>query len=217
MLQTIKELAQLRASGSISESAYQKLMWLVAKEQFCGNRQKCSDYYAQVLSSEYWAEKAKKIKEETPYCECCGSTLNLQVHHLTYYHLGFESRYELRVLCEDCHRAIHKIKDVSQGLSFSDFATLDEAYKEELNDIRKRAREAEQDLLNHYREARSSAFLDGSKLDNFTKEIVSLLSFDPRRLTRTASIIRRTCFGWEPFPHEEFVKRLAFHKRQQWR
>lgn len=217
MLQTIKELAQLRASGSISESAYQKLMRLVVTEYIHWYGQECCDY-ERVLSSEYWAEKAKKIKEETPYCECCGSTLNLQVHHLTYNHLGFECRYELRVLCEDCHRAIHKIKDISKGLSLSDYEILDKAYKEELNGIRKRADEAAQDLRNHYRAARSAAFLDGSKLDNFAKEIVSLLFFDPRRVSTTASIIRATCFGgWEPFPHDEFVKRLAFHKRQQWR
>jgi len=38
----------------------------------------------------------------------CQQTENLTVHHLSYEHLGREYPWELEVLCQACHDAIHR-------------------------------------------------------------------------------------------------------------
>ena len=38
----------------------------------------------------------------------CRATINLTVHHLSYEHLGREYSWELEVLCQACHDAIHR-------------------------------------------------------------------------------------------------------------
>lgn len=40
-------------------------------------------------------------------CALCNSREELQVHHLSYEHLGKERDYELQVLCHSCHQDVH--------------------------------------------------------------------------------------------------------------
>lgn len=40
-------------------------------------------------------------------CAKCGARNKLQVHHLSYQHLGDELDCELMVLCHSCHQKVH--------------------------------------------------------------------------------------------------------------
>ena len=75
--------------------------------------------YLQYLQSEKWGEIAKKRMEIDKYrCACCGSAgtmaNKLEVHHLSYSHLGQEENrvYEdLVTLCHCCHKSVHKMME----------------------------------------------------------------------------------------------------------
>jgi len=38
------------------------------------------------------------------WCEKCGSTQRLQIHHITYSRIGHERMDDLQVICSKCHR-----------------------------------------------------------------------------------------------------------------
>lgn len=60
--------------------------------------------YKEYLNSEEWKEKRKEFIElANKECEECGSTKNLQVHHLNYDNIYHESEEDVEVLCDDCH------------------------------------------------------------------------------------------------------------------
>lgn len=44
-------------------------------------------------------------------CYICGSSTNLNTHHITYAHVGEEQPHELICLCHDCHMKVHECKD----------------------------------------------------------------------------------------------------------
>jgi len=70
-----------------------------------------TSYYAKYLQSQQWENRrAAEIVRAGYRCEHCGVSKwsrVLQVHHLTYDHLGAELPGELMVLCAECHLAIH--------------------------------------------------------------------------------------------------------------
>lgn len=66
--------------------------------------------YREYLQSPHWQKVRNEIiKVRGEKCEICGATENLQVHHKTYKHLGFEENYpeDLIVVCKKCHYKIH--------------------------------------------------------------------------------------------------------------
>ena len=66
--------------------------------------------YQQYLKSFTWQEKrTERLKIDGFKCANCGSTRQLQVHHIHYpNHLGTENVYtDLITLCADCHAYIH--------------------------------------------------------------------------------------------------------------
>jgi len=64
--------------------------------------------YADYLRRPWWRGLRQwKIDNVGGKCERCGSTLNLQVHHLTYDTLGEEMPWDLEVLCKRCHGKEH--------------------------------------------------------------------------------------------------------------
>jgi len=76
-----------------------------------------NNYYA----TKHWKEFSKKVRKETPYCELCKGTKNLQVHHLRYRFFK-EKRNDVRVLCENCHlRKVHQQKGELDMLDILDF------------------------------------------------------------------------------------------------
>lgn len=53
----------------------------------------------------------EKIVEEQPYCQLCGKTWDLHIHHIIYRsQLGNNDERNLIRLCSDCHRKVHSNK-----------------------------------------------------------------------------------------------------------
>jgi hypothetical protein len=75
-----------------------------------------------INSPEWKWRKEQFYKTHPKVCYCCGSTENVQLHHTTYDHLGCEFDNELEPLCERCHSALHKIKDIAEGSDDPDCA-----------------------------------------------------------------------------------------------
>lgn len=75
-----------------------------------------SKEYDKYMSSNKWKEKrVKRLKLDNNCCVMCGRPNNgkdgkevLQVHHITYKHLGNEPLEDLVSLCPSCHKKIHK-------------------------------------------------------------------------------------------------------------
>lgn len=70
-----------------------------------GTRSIYSDY----IQSESWKLKRReRIELDKFQCKLCGSAINLQVHHISYEHLGHEPMDDLVTLCFGCHQWVHK-------------------------------------------------------------------------------------------------------------
>jgi phage terminase large subunit GpA-like protein len=67
--------------------------------------------YAWYLSSDEWKHRSLQTKADRGHtCEHCGANANLEVHHLTYKHIGAERPEDMLVLCRKCHARIHGIE-----------------------------------------------------------------------------------------------------------
>lgn len=68
--------------------------------------------YREFLQDPEWKEYSLSLISGES-CWNCGSEENLEVHHLTYRKiLPWEyDRSEVRVLCRDCHKAVHTVAD----------------------------------------------------------------------------------------------------------
>lgn len=65
--------------------------------------------YDAYLTSEHWRQtRRRKLRAVDNKCERCGATRKLQVHHKHYRTLFAEADEDLEVVCQDCHRRIHK-------------------------------------------------------------------------------------------------------------
>jgi 5-methylcytosine-specific restriction endonuclease McrA len=64
--------------------------------------------YDDYLQSPEWAEKRRRVLERANHiCEGCAAAPAVQVHHLTYQHVGDELLWELRAVCLSCHERAH--------------------------------------------------------------------------------------------------------------
>lgn len=60
------------------------------------------------LHSDQWKQvKRKVLKRDGHHCQSCGSSLHLEVHHVTYDRLGNEDLSDLVTLCNSCHSKLH--------------------------------------------------------------------------------------------------------------
>ena len=70
-----------------------------------------NERYQEYLQSDWWAKNREMALEAADHkCYVCGRPFDLQVHHLTYEHIGFEHLYDLVVLCKTHHRDIENVK-----------------------------------------------------------------------------------------------------------
>tara|TARA_B110000483_G_C18015757_1_gene472977 strand:- start:11 stop:628 length:618 start_codon:yes stop_codon:yes gene_type:complete len=64
--------------------------------------------YHKYLKSIEWKNKSKGVKErDRGCCRICNSSLNLEVHHRTYFNIGNEKLIDLITLCKKCHSLFH--------------------------------------------------------------------------------------------------------------
>jgi hypothetical protein len=74
-------------------------------------RKKLAMPYSDYLKSDKWKRKRKAALKRAGYrCRDCGAAAHLDVHHLTYAHIGREWKTDLIVLCRSCHEKRHRIK-----------------------------------------------------------------------------------------------------------
>ena len=66
------------------------------------------------------------LMEKCPYCDICGGTTKLQLHHVFLVRHGFSTKLEWRVLlCANCHRAFHKRWDEYLDITFNENPNID--------------------------------------------------------------------------------------------
>lgn len=59
----------------------------------------------------------KQIVEKEPYCQLCGNTSYLQIHHIYYRsEIGLTVPENLIRLCSKCHRLVHSNKKLYQPM-----------------------------------------------------------------------------------------------------
>ena len=65
--------------------------------------------YENYLQTIQWKRIRNRKLDEYPYCQVCGATEHLEVHHCTYAHVGNEEGHmkDLTVLCHNCHTLFH--------------------------------------------------------------------------------------------------------------
>jgi len=64
--------------------------------------------YELYLQSDAWREKRRLVFERANFlCEGCRQRPAVEVHHLTYAHVGNELLFELVAVCQPCHDQLH--------------------------------------------------------------------------------------------------------------
>jgi len=84
-------------------------------------------YLGYIKSSAWYAKRDLKLRKSGYRCWWCGTSYNLEVHHLTYERLGRERLSDLMVLCHKHHswvtrftrlaRWVKKHKAIKEGLA----------------------------------------------------------------------------------------------------
>lgn len=101
----------LNAFNEIKEDDLPKKKVTNEKEQHTSDEKK---QHAKELASPKWKKKREEVFERYgKQCVECGSTKNIQVHHLIYrkgHHLWEYSVDELLPLCKKCHQKVHDDK-----------------------------------------------------------------------------------------------------------
>lgn len=68
--------------------------------------------YYDYMSSDAWKqERERQICEHGASCEICGSTNNLNVHHISYKRGASPLDGDFAVLCRECHEKVHHVID----------------------------------------------------------------------------------------------------------
>jgi hypothetical protein len=68
-------------------------------------------YLKYIKSPQWFGKRQEAFAHYGRKCKNCKSTNQLEVHHLSYRHLGYEPMKELMILCRKCHEAIHLVLD----------------------------------------------------------------------------------------------------------
>jgi HNH endonuclease len=64
--------------------------------------------YEEYLATMWWAwRRGRTLRQDGYRCRRCGTRKGLQVHHLSYKHLGDEPDEDLVTLCRECHARFH--------------------------------------------------------------------------------------------------------------
>lgn len=63
-------------------------------------------WYDAYLKTTEWDMRRQAVLRRDPICKACESMESVQVHHLTYAHVGNEPLFDLVGVCRDCHEKI---------------------------------------------------------------------------------------------------------------
>lgn len=64
--------------------------------------------YKEYLASDEWKAKRTKVRRRARgWCERCKVRRRVDVHHLSYAHLGNEPLTDLVAVCRECHKFLH--------------------------------------------------------------------------------------------------------------
>jgi 5-methylcytosine-specific restriction endonuclease McrA len=70
-----------------------------------GRRQQYHEY----LQTDAWQERRRLVlRRAGGICEGCRKARAVEVHHLTYQHIGHEFLWELVAICRACHERYHE-------------------------------------------------------------------------------------------------------------
>ena len=87
----------------------QEKQWLEEAQKRQEERKKFLDYYEYLQSKEWQIVRRKRLQIDGYKCQMCGTGKNLQVHHISYEHLGQEKEIDdLVTLCKECHQKVHE-------------------------------------------------------------------------------------------------------------
>lgn len=67
-------------------------------------------YESYIMSDEWQVRRNKRLEWDKFRCQQCGSSQQLQVHHLTYKRVFDEDILDLITLCKICHKDEHNVK-----------------------------------------------------------------------------------------------------------
>ncbi len=71
--------------------------------------------YRDYLHTDEWQQRRRFLFRRVGYrCQICNGGSRLEVHHRTYDRLGKERVDDLTVLCDECHRAFHKVGRITR-------------------------------------------------------------------------------------------------------
>lgn len=91
-----------------------------AKEKHKFTNKKFIPYHEQLIDKRWLKRRKEVFQVKGRKCSICGSTINLQVHHLRYLNNKYAWEYKMKdlvVLCHDCHKRKHCI-DLDERLDF---------------------------------------------------------------------------------------------------
>lgn len=101
----VSEEAQAHRDYNVTEDGPDFLERLVERLTSQANVQ-----YGQYICSPDWKRRREwAMQSGGRCCATCSSTKRLEVHHKTYERLGAERLEDLIVLCQACHRAVHRL------------------------------------------------------------------------------------------------------------
>ena len=89
------------------------------KKIYCGDTGEVCEGYNRYLQSKHWLLLRNTLIHKNTVCDMCGERPDsgLQLHHITYDHIGHELATDLVPLCENCHKLIHTA-DVNQNNNY---------------------------------------------------------------------------------------------------
>jgi 5-methylcytosine-specific restriction endonuclease McrA len=73
------------------------------------------DYDDYLLTPHWQRKRAAKLRQSGYKCERCRYPYGLEVHHLTYEHLGCEPLSDLVTLCRRCHQREYENATIPQA------------------------------------------------------------------------------------------------------
>lgn len=86
--------------------------YLKTKKYTCKDTKEVCIGYENYLQTDHWKRFRDSIIKQRKKCECCGAIEPIMnVHHISYINIGKEKASDVALLCIDCHKYIHRVKN----------------------------------------------------------------------------------------------------------